>query len=445
MTRMPIAVAVFAIATLAHAQEHMTVVKSIYDEDKNKLPLNPQWKCQRDANCPGNPQRPDADDLCDHEPVPPKCTTHFTLDQPTGFKQFICGFETDSKIHGHMNFTPATFYGAVAWEERTIDADFNFALTPVRGHGTTANASTIHSEFDSRESLFMFRKAFGWWGDLYAAVPDNKKVKAMIDSTAANAVVTGLFGLDCEHDCKPELHPIYLMGLRTPGKLDKPERWAVFARNAGNEGYCASKKHSLGREELHLLLPNRVAKLIAGTAKFYGTRTNMKAPVITPVTGVGLLITFRVASGDVIVGELEQERSPSGGMATFSMPKFSAKQRRLEEAAEEREEKDSAEQIIARLLESRPKVEQKNFESYTMPSMDAMEDEAAAQFELQPEIRPAITAAEYRAEIAAAQAPEVTHTDDPEQAQNDERIRRALCAAYNNQLPDARLKDACKP
>ncbi|HVG25295.1 MAG TPA: hypothetical protein VND45_14150 [Thermoanaerobaculia bacterium] len=446
MTRKLIAFTFLVVAGLARAQDHMAVVRSTYGADPNKFPLNPQWKCQRDGNCPGNtPQLPNADALCDKLPVPPACATQFDLDQPTNaFKRVICSLEPSSKVHGHVNFTPATFYGRLEWEERSADADFNFALTPARGNGTTATATSIHSEFDSRETLRMFRKSFGWWGDLYAAVPDNKKVRRLIDSTAANAVITGLFGLDCEHHCKPELHPVYLMGVRAPGVTNRPERWAVFARTSGNEGYCASKRHSLAGEELHLLLPNRLATVVAGTPRFYGTRSGMKQPVITPVTNVGVLITFRVRGEDVIVGELELERSPSGGIASFSLPRATQKQLRMEEAADKEDERESAEGMIERLLEGRTAVEQENFESFTLRSLGS-DDQADAQSELQVEIRPAISEAEYRARLEGLAVSDLSQADDAQQAQNDERIRRALCAAYNDRLPDPRLKDACKP
>ena len=439
-------VLLFAIATLAPAQEHMSVVRSSYGDDPNRFPLNPQWRCQRDNNCPGDPQRPDADALCDALPVPPKCSTAFTLDQPTNFfKKTICSFEQSSKIHGHINFTPATFYGRIEWEGRSPDFDFNFGLTPARGNGSTKNKTSIHSEFDSRETLRKFLKLTGWWNDLDTAVPDNTKVRKLIDSKAANAVITGLFGLDCEHDCAPELHPIYLMGLRAPGKLNVPERWAVLARSSGNEGYCSSKRHSLGREELQLLLPNRIAKVV-GTPKFLGTRKNMTPPVVTPVPGVGVLITFRITDREVIVGELEMERSPTGGIATFSLPKVSAKQMKMEKAAEAMEERESAEGVIERLMAARPDVEEQTLRSLSAPSPESFEADEEPMFELQAEVRAPITEAEYRARIAALpEAPEIAEAPDVEQEENDERIRHALCVAYNNNLPDPRLKDVCKP
>ncbi|HUR79176.1 MAG TPA: hypothetical protein VM733_00315 [Thermoanaerobaculia bacterium] len=428
----------------AVAQEHMSVVRSSYGDDANKFPLNPQWKCQRDNKCPGIPLRPDADDLCDHIPVPPKCATSFGLDQPTGFKHMICSFEGASKIHGHINFTPATFYGRIEWEGRSPDFDFNFALTPARGNGSTKGKTSIHSEFDSRETLRQFLELAGWWGDINSAVPDEEEVGKLIDSKTANAVITGLFGLDCEHDCAPELHPIYLMGLRAPRKLTAPEHWAVLARSSGNEGYCSSKRHALDVEDLRLLLPNRVAKVV-GTPKFYGTRKNMTPPVVTPVPGVGVLIAFRTAGRDVILGELDMERSPTQGIGSFSLPKIAAKQKKMEEAAEAREERESAEGILERLMAGRPAVEEQTLRSFSAPNVELFEANEETLFELQPVVHEPITEAEYRALVAASPDARLAEAEDPEHEANDERIRHALCVAYNNNLPDARLKDACKP
>src|SRR5262249_24354712 len=59
------------------------------------------------------------------------------------------------------------------------------------------------------------------------------------------AVVTGLFGLDAEHQGYSELHPVYALNMLV-SCADTPDangyfndEWAVFIRNWGNEGFCA--------------------------------------------------------------------------------------------------------------------------------------------------------------------------------------------------------------
>ncbi len=70
----------------------------------------------------------------------------------------------------------------------------------------------------------------------------DKDARALVDGSYA--IVTGLLGLDCEHDCPTELHPVYVMAIRVK---DDPadETWAIFVRNWGNEGFCSQSQHYL--------------------------------------------------------------------------------------------------------------------------------------------------------------------------------------------------------
>jgi hypothetical protein len=59
-----------------------------------------------------------------------------------------------------------------------------------------------------------------------------------------HAIVTGLFGLDCAHDCRSELHPVWAMAIRVE-EDPSDEVWAIFVRRWGNEGFCSDKQHYL--------------------------------------------------------------------------------------------------------------------------------------------------------------------------------------------------------
>jgi hypothetical protein len=65
-----------------------------------------------------------------------------------------------------------------------------------------------------------------------------------------------LFGLDCEHACRSEYHPIYAMAIEVD---DRPDHnvWALFVRNWGDEGFCAQLNHELYLPDnrLRLTLP----------------------------------------------------------------------------------------------------------------------------------------------------------------------------------------------
>jgi hypothetical protein len=58
------------------------------------------------------------------------------------------------------------------------------------------------------------------------------------------AIVIGNLGLDCYHGCTPELHPAYLIALRTKHGASR-ERWAFLADPTADEGFCSRRAHSL--------------------------------------------------------------------------------------------------------------------------------------------------------------------------------------------------------
>ena len=57
-------------------------------------------------------------------------------------------------------------------------------------------------------------------------------------------VVYGLFGLDCEHDCRSEYHPAYAVAIQVDD-TNSTDTWAIFARNWGDEGFCSHLDHQL--------------------------------------------------------------------------------------------------------------------------------------------------------------------------------------------------------
>ena len=67
------------------------------------------------------------------------------------------------------------------------------------------------------------------------------------------AIVVGLAGLDCEHGCGTELHPVYGLAIRVN---DDPsdDTWAIFVRNWGNEGYCSQEQHLLDTTRLAFMI-----------------------------------------------------------------------------------------------------------------------------------------------------------------------------------------------
>ena len=137
-------------------------------------------------------------------------------------------------------------------------------------------------EFDSDETIDNFTQ--GEWKDLHDAIDnaliakgaleqcgiktacsDTQKAtyQAIVDhaSTLFNGhtILTGMFGIDGEHDLKAELHPLYAMATLRDNFENSPddEVWLIFVRNQGDEGYCSSSVWDAGFEIIRVKLPWR--------------------------------------------------------------------------------------------------------------------------------------------------------------------------------------------
>ncbi len=270
-----------------------------HDTEDNGLPLAPRWKYQWDGL-----GFPDATALCsdgsgtDHIDLP-RCTSQKpVLDVATGFADAICTFGTRQDIHGHANWWPVTYWGRLYFDEAAIDGDFTFALVP-DGEGAlvTRNGGALHVEFDSREIVGGFDTP--WWNDLRAAVARGQ-TDARQAVSGQPAVLTGLFGLDCEHHCHAESHPLYVFALRTnDGEGD--ETWAFFLRNWGNEGFCSQYVHVLPVKTVAFRIPWRCGAkgvaLASGTVvrKSVGVREDLD---VAWAPGEGVRVSIALPSAE---------------------------------------------------------------------------------------------------------------------------------------------------
>jgi hypothetical protein len=235
--------------------------------DYNGSPLNIRWGAH--ANGQGLPP---IKAECKERPDRGACTTQSpTLDIAQGLNFGVCIFDP-SKIKGHVNWTVAASTGQLLWLNYASDSDYNFMFFPdddaalTGNNGTAAGAVSpsrrfVELEFDSRETVRQFATKF--WTEFDAVVRKHRRgpeINARLNPTrpgeAANAVVFGLLGLDCEHDCASEYHPVYALGIEidpTPSN----NRWAIFVRNWGNEGFCSRFNHELLLHDgkLRLTLP----------------------------------------------------------------------------------------------------------------------------------------------------------------------------------------------
>ena len=241
--------------------------------DANGALVNPRffWEMQHGDHpntailCDGFPYGSRADTAHGVVLGNPPCTTDVAaVDVASGFNAVLCrATGAPDKLHGHLNFLPATVTGRVTWTGHSDwvqkgDDDYSFHLYPADGGMlTSAQPSAIDVEFDSEETIDHFGS--GWWRSFQDAVDksggvatENAGASRMVDDH--EAVVTGLAGIAAEHEAASQLHPVYAMALHLSNE-GGDDRWAFFARNWGNEGFCSSDQHYWDVSPLSLFIP----------------------------------------------------------------------------------------------------------------------------------------------------------------------------------------------
>jgi hypothetical protein len=269
--------------------------------DRNGLLFNPHWRCQ-DSNCYGKDNLPNAVAICDHDPAPPAaCAVPLNIDLPGWW---TCYLDPRPKIPGHVNRAYATLSGEVRWAAHNDDFDYEFLLTPANQHALTENSRRIAIEFNSHETFEGVDRLTERWGDfkdhaVRMSRQNNAYLRAMFSPglpEQPNGSIVGLLGLDCQHKCHPELHPVYGMAIRTADQDNNPntETWMLFARNWGGEGSCSENIHVLPAPgQLHVLIPQRIATgFEVIESEFRATSQQIPDPVITFAPGEGALVTF---------------------------------------------------------------------------------------------------------------------------------------------------------
>jgi len=298
--------------------------------DENGLPRNPYWEAQTLRYQGTLPPLTDPQhDACAQRPYlktpggpgQEACTVQDTiLDTPEDFPNVLCFFYPGSTVHGHVDWMAASANGYVSWLNLADDWDYNFRLVPQeqasgpqRDRGLTTNNNRVSDsnsprymelEFASSEVADQFRTP--WWQGLAKLVDplDLPALSKYIHPSNPNqepfAVTVGLFGLDCEHDCRSEFHPVYALAIQ----LDEnptSNTWAIFVRNWGDEGFCSSLNHEINlvNQKMSLLLPWPGAK-------------GLKADV-EQISPGALLPTVGLVQSQSGQGE--------GALVTFTLPK----------------------------------------------------------------------------------------------------------------------------
>jgi hypothetical protein len=395
--------------------------------DPNDFPFNAEWAWQRDHGG----ALPDADTQCFNLPgifSNPGCTTQSpSLDVPDGWNAAWCAVGAAHSIHGHVNWMPGTWQGNITWDGHSApgtDDDYNINLVPPNQAGLTVSSSgSIHSEFDSDETIDHFQTP--WWRAFHSAVDNgDASARAMVDGKLA--IVMGLTGLDCEHGCATEMHPVYALAIHTNSDpLD--DTWAVFARNWGDEGYCSQEQHPLDTTRIAFMIPHAGAAAVQVNVAttFLTNNSQVSGPAVSVVSGQGAIVEFDLPGPDAgarLNGELHlQWTAGAGGSPAARAAETRAEPARLPVAElATRVPAPESEARLASLVQQLPPAKLNAIKTTLArpQAFDNVKPGTLAATSAKP-TRPATT----RAVVDAAKK------------QRDAVRARAICAAYNNNVP----------
>lgn len=287
--------------------------------DSNLIPLNPHWSWQeRSANLGKVPDT----SICHNFSAPdtylgviptlkpnfPDCTDQTDpskVDTPIEVNRDICGvgsFLESNGFAGHVNWFPVTLEGHAAWGGEETDDDNSFTFTSDEpGHPLgVVGHPTLHVEFDSDETTKRFTS--DEWKTFHGWVNTNNDDLAR-QYFDGHTIVTGMFGLDSEHDLKSELHPLYAMATKRDnfGNDSTHEDWLIFARNLGDEGFCSSSLWNAEFEDYTFKLPwladMKWVDVDWNDTQFEGT-DGTSGPTIAaipaPLANAGVYVTFHL-------------------------------------------------------------------------------------------------------------------------------------------------------
>jgi len=248
--------------------------------DAGGVPANPRWPGVRGRNVdrmcrfsyaqmsetPLLIYRPECDSTglaTLNQPISPRTANHEGLS---------CGVKNvEPVIRGHVNWFVVNQTGRLRWQGynsgATGDRDFDLFLEApdlVTDGNVSANRAQkelrddpkrdalIELEFNGEETAGLFSAQHG--GELWRPlirlpqlsaenaeyVEQNEKADRLFRDRLA--VVTGLLGLDGQHDFHTELHPVFAFAIDVSHELQNryAHAWLVLVRNMGNEGECSA-------------------------------------------------------------------------------------------------------------------------------------------------------------------------------------------------------------
>jgi hypothetical protein len=87
--------------------------------------------------------------------------------------------------------------------------------------------------------------------------------------------------LDCEHDCRSEVHPVDGFAVEASDHADD-NVWVMFVRNWGNEGFCSQFDHQMhfADNKITLMLPGHPKARQPSTFKTLNSPSQMAPALI---------------------------------------------------------------------------------------------------------------------------------------------------------------------
>jgi hypothetical protein len=443
--------------------------------DANGLELNPQWQYEKDH--PLN--HPDAGTLCNGFPYSggdrnvgfgsPACVPQgVTINQPAelSLNNALCNHAAASgKLHGHVNWWPATVTGQVIWagHDSTIaaslafgDDDYNFELYPSNNSLITEHHDEhdyyLETEFDSDETVDHFGSK--WWNNFHDAVDkggsaseDNGSAIAPASQMINNkqVIVTGLIGLDSEHGAYTELHPVYTMAIHLSADAHS-DQWAFFARNWGDEGYCSdgSMIENWYSSTVSIFIPEPSP---SNDYSFVAEdiHANKSLAVRSGKVPGGLVLSFDLGApesqalvdGSVTINWLPSQPASATARSLPTVNLFPALPAATMNA-------------IATRMKSAA-TETKESDAHKLPAGLSADKASALKQQLQKPTATKNTITVQSTQVAMTQHPQravkfvrptVRAVANPARAAKTQRESKAVCDAYNNNLPG--IPDACK-
>ena len=280
------------------------------------------------------------------EPYQKGCTDQakfLVQDTGTGLNGLLCGMFGGSSINGHVDWTAATVRGPIDWLNFAEDFDYNLLVLPEQEFGLTTDNNELPNnglrymeiEFDSRE----FNFGTSWWGDFArlaeegVVAGDFTKIQNHLHEGNGQpyGVIYGIFGIDCEHGCRSEIHPAYALAIQVNDAKDS-NKWAIFARNWGDEGFCSHLNHELdlrpSRNAIHLLLPYtsaagpKISKYEVATEVQDETQNGSRCPDIGFLRDQGEEVTIPLPAPDQegLTEVVVEFQWPEGAASVSSKP-----------------------------------------------------------------------------------------------------------------------------